>query len=265
MNSPDLHVSPSRLQTDETLERTFGAHGYVTLPGVINRTLLANLHVQLIAEYERAKAEGELFAGGGTLSGHLNCFPGANSRNVYEALEERGIIDLVRRLSARSLRLPNVGCNLNLPGSTAQNEHVDGYASTPFLVVNVAVVDTRIDNGAMEIMPGTQQREYKYWELLARRPERIRLSMSRGDVVIRTSNLWHRGMPNLTSQPRPMLAFTWEDGGSSLPDPFAAHEQIRFFPNRFRTTWAGRLRETVFVTAPRLSSAARAACSIFGR
>ncbi len=184
---------------------------------------------------------------------------------MYDELETRGIIDLVQRLSARSLRLPNVGCNLNLPGSVAQNEHVDGCAATPFLVVNVAVVDTRLDNGALQIMPGSHQRQYKYWELLASQRERIRLSMSRGDVLIRTSSLWHRGMPNLTSQPRPMLAFTWEDGGSALPDPFSAYDQIRFFPNRFRTDWAGRLRERVFVAAPRLSRAVRAARSVFGR
>jgi ectoine hydroxylase-related dioxygenase (phytanoyl-CoA dioxygenase family) len=87
--------------------------------------------------------------------------------------------------------------------------------------------------------------------------------MSRGDVVIRTSSLWHRGMPNNTPQPRPMLAFTWEDGGSQLPDPFAAHDgQIRFFPNRFRTDWLGRLRERVHVAMPGLSRAVRAATSL---
>ncbi|MES1177863.1 MAG: phytanoyl-CoA dioxygenase family protein [Myxococcales bacterium] len=266
MNAQDLvqDSTPSRSLHHEALERAFQIQGYVTIPGVVSRTLLANLHQQLLAELERAKTAGELFTGGGTLSGHLNCFPGARSRAVYDSLEAHGVIALVQKLSARPLRLPNVGCNLNLPGSSAQNEHVDGYAATPFLVVNVAVVDTGLENGAMEVMPRTQQRDYKYWELLASRPERLRLRMSQGDVAIRTSTLWHRGMPNRTDQARPMLAFTWEDGGSALPDPFLAHDQIRFFPNRFRTDWAGRLRERVFITAPRLSRAARAARSLFG-
>lgn len=249
----------------ERLKHEFMTSGYVVLPKVVEHLLLATLHAQISGEFERVKAEGELFAGGGTLSGHLNCFPGPGARSIYEALKARGVIDLVRAFSTAPLRMPNVGCNLNLPQSGPQNEHVDGYAAAPFLVVNVAVVDTTLANGAMEVMPRTHLRQYKYWQLLASRPERVRLGMCRGDVLIRTSSLWHRGMPNQTQTPRPMLAFTWEDGGSPLPDPFAAHDgRIRFLPNRFRTDWAGRLRERVFVTAPRLSRVLRAATSLIG-
>ncbi|MEO6602693.1 MAG: phytanoyl-CoA dioxygenase family protein [Polyangiaceae bacterium] len=238
------------------------SRGYAVVPGVVEPSVLANIQVQISTEFDHARSEGRLFTGGGTLSGHLNCFPGLAARAVYDALEGRGIIEMVRAFSSRPLRMPNVGCNLNLPHSSEQNEHIDGFAATPFLVVNVAVVDTTLANGAMEVMPRTHQREYKYWQLLASRPERLRLGMSQGDVVIRTSTLWHRGMPNRTPQPRPMLAFTWEDGGSSLDDPFAAHEgQVQFLPNRFRTDWAGRLRERVFVAAPRFSRAVRAASS----
>ena len=265
--SPISRLSPSsRLRANEGSKHEFESNGYLVFRDVVGGATLAEVQARLVTEFARVKAEGRLFAGGGSVSGHLNCFPGEGARVVYEALEARGIIDLVRALSSQPLRMPNVGCNLNLPHSSPQNEHVDGYAATPFLVANVAVVDTGLDNGAMEVMPGTHRRDYKYWQLLASRPKRVRLQMSRGDVAIRTSTLWHRGMPNHTEQPRPMLAFTWEDGGSSLSDPFSAHDgQIRFFPNRFRTDWAGRVRERVFVAAPRLSRALRAASSLFER
>jgi hypothetical protein len=231
--------------------------------GVIDRRALATLVDELVGEFDRVRRSGALFEGGGTLSGHLNCFPGAGSRFVYEALEREGIIDVVRGLSDLPLRLPNVGCNLNLPGSSAQNEHVDGYFESPFLVVNVAAVDTTLVNGAMEILRGTHSRARKYWEILLDRPERNRLCADAGDVLIRVSTLWHRGMPNRSSRPRPMLAFTWEGGGSTEADPYRAHDgKITFLPNRYASGWKGRLQERAVRSAPRLSNVYRAVRSL---
>ena len=246
------------------LERSFRVEGRLYFEGVVERSALAGLSDELIAQYRSELAAGRLFSGGGNLSGHLNCFPGAGSRFVYEALEKAGIIDVVRALSARPLKQPNVGCNLNLPGSRAQNEHIDGYAAEPFLIVNVAAVDTDVSNGAMQILCGTHQRTQKFWELLLSRPERRRVPMKQGDVLIRTSTLWHRGMPNLSPTPRPMLAFTWENGGSSQDDPYAVHAgRITFLPNRYGTDWKGNLRERAFVAAPRLGTVYQAARSLF--
>jgi len=199
-----------------------------------------------------------LFSGGGVISGHLNCFPGEESRFVYETLRDFGVIDLVRAIAPDAVRLPNVGCNLNLPGSSEQNFHVDGYAARAFMVVNVAAVDTDLTNGAMEACPGTHLRDSKYWEFVLARPASLRVQMKQGDVLIRWSSLWHRGMPNRSSVARPMLAFTWEDGGSSLEDPYRANGgKIRFFPNRYRTDLAGKLRERAFVAVPSLNSGYR--------
>src|SRR5882762_9222123 len=68
----------------------FAREGYVTLPNVVSKSRLAALTDELRGEYARAKASGELFSGGGTVSGHLNCFPGAQSRFVYDELEQYG-------------------------------------------------------------------------------------------------------------------------------------------------------------------------------
>lgn len=260
----DSHDSGTRYVLTDGLRKTFAEEGYLTFHGIISKPQLAELNRQIGAEYQQWRQEGRLFSGGGTLSGHLNCFPGAASRFVYEQLCQAGIVEIVRGLSPAAVRAPNIGCNLNLPNSHAQNEHVDGYASQPFLVVNVAAVDTNLDNGAMEILRGTQRSELKYWQVLLERPQRIRVSMRQGDVVIRTSALWHRGMPNRTEKPRPMLAFTWEDGGSARQDPYDVHEgRITFLPNRFNTDLKSRIREQAFVTMPALGTAYHAVRSFF--
>jgi ectoine hydroxylase-related dioxygenase (phytanoyl-CoA dioxygenase family) len=164
-----------------------------------------------------------------------------------------GVFDFVRKLLPSATRMPNVGCNLNLPNSSAQNPHADGYAASRFIIVNVAPVDTDLRNGAMEVTPGTHLRDYKYWQYTFSGKPSIRMCMGAGDVIVRSSMLWHRGMPNRSKAIRPMLAFTWENDGSDLADPYTAHGgRIALLPNRYDQSLSGRLRERAFASLPAL-------------
>jgi hypothetical protein len=240
-------------QQMQDLSLAFASEGYVTLPNVVSKSRLAVLTDELRGEYARARANGELFSGGGMISGHLNCFPGAQSRFVYDELEEYGVFDLVRKVSPSTTRMPNIGCNLNLPNSTAQNPHADGRAASSFLIVNVVPIDTDLKNGALEVTPGTHVSEYKYWQYVLSGKHAIRIRVSAGDVILRSSMLWHRGMPNMSNAIRPMLAFTWENGGSDLTDPYTAHGgKITLLTNRYAQNFSGRLRERAFASLPAL-------------
>lgn len=246
-----------RLETSklDELQSLFSERGYLMLSQVVPADRLNALSQELVNEFERVKRSGQLFSGGGMISGHLNCFPGEQSRFVYSALEDAGVIELVRRLTPAAVRLPNIGCNFNLPGSGAQNHHVDGYADQPFMIVNVAMVKTTPFNGAMLISPGSHKRDYKYWQFVCARHATLRTEMDVGDVVLRPSTLWHRGMPNRSAAVRPMLGFTWEDGGSRMDDPFSAHAgEIKFLPNRYAQDFAGQLRERAFSALPALGA-----------
>jgi ectoine hydroxylase-related dioxygenase (phytanoyl-CoA dioxygenase family) len=164
--------------------------------------------------------------------------------------------------------MPNIGCNFNLPRSHTQHYHIDRPFTRDFMIVNIAVVDTVIENGAIEVVPCTHKRFYKYTRFVLERRHRgaVRVPLNRGDVLIRSSNVWHRGMTNRTSVPRPMLAMTWEDGGSNEQDPFGAEGgKIRFLPNWFKPTRVGRLREQLFVKVPITYSALRFARSLLDR
>jgi hypothetical protein len=231
----------------------FAENGYAIFPGVVSRDRLAVLHGRLQAEFERMKAEGKLFEGGGNLTGHLNCFPGEESRFVYDELVEKGIIDAIRDIFPKASGLPNVGMNFNLPKSIAQHYHADRPFTQEFIICNIGVVDTEVANGAIDVLPGSHKKYYPFWRFIVERvPSRTtRIPMKQGDVLIRSSNLWHRGMPNLTSAPRPMMALTWEDGGSTAPDPFKAFDgKITFRPNWYNPNFLGRLRERTFIAAP---------------
>jgi ectoine hydroxylase-related dioxygenase (phytanoyl-CoA dioxygenase family) len=246
-------------------KQEFASNGYFVLRNVVSPERLAELHTALTQEFDTASKSGELFSGGGLVSGHLNCFPGAGARFAYDTLKERGIIDLMKQLHPKVLHMPNVGLNFNLPGSHTQHYHIDRPFTRDFMIANVAVVDTVIENGAIELVPGTHKRFYKYTQFVLERRHRdgVRVPMNCGDVLIRSSNVWHRGMTNRSPVPRPMLAMTWEDGGSSEPDPFSAQGgRIRFLPNWFKPTRMGRLRERLFVNVPITYSALRFARSL---
>jgi Phytanoyl-CoA dioxygenase (PhyH) len=250
----------------ENLKQSFASDGYFVIRDGVSPERLTELHKALTQEFDAASKSGALFSGGGLVSGHLNCFPGAGARFVYDTLQERGIIDLIKQLHPKALRMPNVGCNFNLPGSHTQHYHTDRPFTREFMIANVAVVDTVIENGAIEIVPATHKRSYKYTQFVLERPYRnsVRIPMNRGDVLVRSSNIWHRGMPNRTSVPRPMLSLTWEDGGGNHEDPFTVEGgKIRFIPNWFKPTRLGRLREQLFVKVPIIYSALRFARSVY--
>lgn len=268
-NSQPCGADANPLTVDEMrdLKNGFADAGYLVIPNVVPQDKLATLHNSIVNSFETAKQSGVLFSGGGLMSGHLNCFPGEESRFVYEALQQRGVIDLIKQIEPEAIRMPNVGCNFNLPHSVTQHYHADRDFTKAFIIANVAVVDTGIENGAIELIPGSHKKFFKYWRFALEKPKLncIRVPMKRGDVLVRTSNVWHRGMPNLTSVARPMLALTWEDGGSTHEDPFAVEEgQIRFRPNWFKPTKLGRLRERTFVTIPISYSAYRFITSLYG-
>jgi ectoine hydroxylase-related dioxygenase (phytanoyl-CoA dioxygenase family) len=249
----------------ENCQQEFASKGYFVLREVVSRERLTELHQALALEFDTAAKSGALFSGGGLVSGHLNCFPGAGARFAYDTLQESGIIDLMKQLHPSVLRMPNVGCNFNLPRSHTQHYHIDRPFTRSFMIANVAVVDTVIENGAIDVIPGTHKRFYKYTRFVLERRHRdsVRLPLNQGDVLIRSSNVWHRGMTNRTPVPRPMLAMTWEDGGSSHPDPFRVDGgKIRFLPNWFKPTPVGRLREQLFVKVPFTYSAFRFARSL---
>jgi len=252
----------------DSFKQAYASDGYFVVRDVVSKQGLADLHQALAHEFETASASGTLFSGGGLLSGHLNCFPGSGARFAYDTLQAHGIIDLIKQLHPQVLRMPNVGCNFNLPESHTQHYHIDRPFTRDFMIVNIAVVDTAIENGAIELVPGTHKRFYKYTQFVLERSHRngVRVPMNRGDVLVRSSNIWHRGMTNRTSIPRPMLAMTWEDGGNNQPDPFSADGgKIRFQPNWFKPTPVGRLREQLFVKVPIIYSGLRFTRSLFDR
>src|SRR5689334_15301422 len=109
----------------QQLRLRFEQHGYVVLKNIVPRDRLTDLTAQIQLAYEQARKSGDLFSGGGNFSGHLNCFPGPESRFVYESLKSTGVLAFIKEIFPKAVGTPNVGCNFNMPNSVAQHYHVD--------------------------------------------------------------------------------------------------------------------------------------------
>jgi hypothetical protein len=254
----------------ETLQRTFAENGFVILRDVVSKEKLAELNAKVQDEFERLNRSGSLATIGGMVTGHLNCFPGVAAKPICETLEERGIVDLLRSFIRRSLTTPLIGLNLNLPGSVIQHYHADSQFTEEFMIANIATVDTDLTNGAIEVVPGSHKESHPYWrfvvEGMARRG--VRLPLERGDVLLRTSNLWHRGMPNRSATPRPMATFSYlaKSTEEQPPDPFELNGgKVMFNENWYSSDRLGRLRERVFVASPGTFAAYRFVSSLIGK
>jgi hypothetical protein len=204
------------------------------------------------------------FKGGGSITGHLNCFPGPSARFAYDEISAYGIVEAIYATRAGASSRLRVTLNYNLPGSVSQHYHMDGLYTDDFLICNVAVVDTNLENGAIDLLPGTHRTFLPFWKYATQRAYRrsTRIEMSRGDVLLRKSNVWHRGMPNRSEVARPMLSFTFGEKGAPQGDPFDG--EMVFYPNWYTTSRAGVLRERVFVSAPWSYSAYRFVKSLRG-
>ena len=132
------------LSTTERVDagRALEEDGFVIFRDVVSKERLSELAQALFDEFDRATMSGELFEGGGFLSGHLNCFPGEAARFVWDDISRFGIVDLVGELRPDIVESVRATLNFNLPGSVAQHYHMDGLYLKDFLICNVAVVDT---------------------------------------------------------------------------------------------------------------------------
>ena len=130
----------------EALQRAFAEDGYFVVRGVVSREKLTRLHSHLMEEFESAKRSGSLISGGGSLAGHLNCYPGEGARFAYEALEERGIIDLIKSIYTRRFNGPHVGCN--------RLEQHRGPLPDRFVIVD-QIDGSKLLHGRHSIPPGT--------------------------------------------------------------------------------------------------------------
>jgi ectoine hydroxylase-related dioxygenase (phytanoyl-CoA dioxygenase family) len=130
--------------------------------------------------------------------------------------EDDDVLAIVEQLVGTDAVMCQLASDTPLLGSTTQDVHRDalplfpetGQETPPFqLAVNFPLVDVRMENGPFEV---ARQTHLMSKEEGLRRLEHGELTlepitMKLGDVMVRDVRGLHRGTPNRTNEPRPMV------------------------------------------------------------
>lgn len=200
--------------------------GFVVLENAIDVGHLEVLRERMLEDMERilARDDAPFNFNAGNLQQDPPPFPPYLFKDV---LLNEAVISVTRAVLGPGVTNAYYSGNNALPGGERQPVHPDVAQLWPNLetappafglVVNVPVVDMSAENGSTELWPGTHRdTSFSIHEGSLRIPEAsleawrvkrppLQPDVRRGSVVIRDIRLWHAGMPNHTSQPRPMIA-----------------------------------------------------------
>ena len=230
--------------------------GYVVLKNVVSLEHLDILHERMRTDLATilARPDAPYQFNKGNVQQDPPPFPPFLFRDI---LVNEYVIGISREVLGPGLKNNFYSGNTALPGGTRQPVHPDSAqlwdgleVATPAygLVVNVPVVSMSPHNGSTEFWPGThldtrysihqgspRVAEEHLEEWRRKRPP-FQPVVERGSAIVRDIRMWHAGMPNLSTQPRPMLAMIhyagwWnEEGKIAFPQsarPFLEHKLLR--------------------------------------
>lgn len=212
MSPEHLAAAVHAIQTD----------GFVVLNDVIDRAHLDLLRERMLADAEKilARQDTPFNFNVGNIQQMPPPFPPYLFRDV---LVNDMVIAVTRAVLGNGVKLDAYTGNNALPSEHKQPVHPDyGHLwptiTPPYvLIVNIPVVDMDARNGSTEIWPGTHlDTSIPFGEDIKVPDERLQErekiipplqpSVRAGSVLIRDGRMWHRGMPNFTDTPRPMIA-----------------------------------------------------------
>jgi hypothetical protein len=130
--------------------------------------------------------------------------------------EDDDVLAIVRRLVGEDAQFHQLATDTPLLGSEYQDVHRDapplfpetGRETPPFqLAVNFPLVDVGVENGPFEVARATHMlsKEEGMRRIESGEVGLEPLTMKAGDVLIRDVRGLHRGTPNRTQEPRPMV------------------------------------------------------------
>lgn len=214
--------------------------GYVILETAVSPGPLAILRERMDQDTEELLAYCDTIGGNPRERGHLQQGPPLSADYVFaEVAMNVHVNHVCNALFDNQSRLTFYNGNTNCPGSTTQRLHMDGrhptlapepVAATRSVVVDIPLVPMSRDNGSIQLWPGShvvrpdQGGPSVPEELEAERRKTappIQPNTQVGDVLIRDTRLWHRGVPNNSDRPRHMIALivskSWGPSKHKLP------------------------------------------------
>lgn len=230
--------------------------GAVVLADVVARSHVDALRAAMEADIAEIVSRGKLNGP----PGHYSQGPPIAAPHVFKDVVANPLaVQVASRAVEAKLQLTLFTANTILPCSEPQQLHRDqgnlwksgDESHRPSNIsVHVPLVDIGDRNGATEVWPGTHRLAHAGpvptdpAELDARAASAppSQLTCPAGGIILRDARAWHRGMPNLTDEPRVMIgmiyAAIWARQGST-PFHHSAEPELRDAALDLNPTWVG--------------------------
>lgn len=185
---------------------------------------------------------------GGSLIGNINVYPGYYGKKIFKLLEIAGLKKIIKNCTGMNLKNFDIlyGGNLNLPKKHNQHFHTDGNYNDQMLIVSIATSDVKTVSGPTEIVLKSHKKKYSYLNFLLSKKKIKKLLLSKGDLLIRKHNLWHRGTINYSNKLRFQIAFMLFDKRRMFKKKVFKN-RLYFVNNFFGNNLIGKFKEYIYV------------------
>ena len=236
--------------TKNTIEKIFfEENGYIQLSSKINNEDFDRLCEQIIFETNKFYSENldKIKKLGGYLTGNLELLPDKKLTDIWKILCNKDFENTFEDITGKKLSNFNIKCsgNIVLPNKGYQHFHTDGPLKSKKIILNVAIHEINLTNAPTQIIPGTHNRNIRYWKFYLNEifNKKIFIKMKKGDIIIRNHSIWHRGTKNKSKNLRILLLFALTE--KSLDKNFSQeiNESLTIGENQFKSSFAQKFKE----------------------
>lgn len=234
-----------KLENKENFEK----NGFVILDTNLDSSEIFNNTVDKIyKEIDHLILNREFKNYGGYMMGNFGINQGSLGKKLFSLLFQKDFIDLFESLIDNKIDnySINYGGNLTLAKKGLQHFHMDGDFKKEMYLVSIATEDINLMNGPTEICAGSHKKSLSFWKFFFSKKNKLKLTLNKGQVLIRKHNLWHRGTKNNTDRYRLLLSFVFipiNKKNQVVP----ISENLEILPNFFKSNISGKIQEFLYV------------------
>ena len=190
----------------------------------------------------------ELKKNGGFIMGNFGIDQGHYGPKFYSLIFKDQLIKIFEELTETKLDEFDIfhGGNLVLPNKGKQHFHIDGSYYKKMYMVSIVTEDIDYNNAPTEICLGSHKKYMKFWEFFFSRKIKKKITLKKGQILIRPHNLWHRGTKNKSVKPRLLLSFSMSPKKDNKQTQKIS-PSVEILPNFFKSNFFGRLHEFSYV------------------
>ncbi len=227
----------------------FDKNGYVLLDTTLNdNQLFDNLINEIEISLNEEIKNSDIKKLGGYIMGNFGINQGPFGSKLYSLVFHEEFISYFENLTKKKLDLfdINFGGNITMPKKGNQLFHTDGNYEQEMYLISVATEEITSENGPTEVCIGTHHKSMSFDEFFFSKKNKKKLTMKKGQILIRKHNLWHRGTRNFTNKPRLLLSFVMIPKIRKVNlEPLS--KKLKILPNFFKNNLKGRIHETIYV------------------